>query len=64
MKHKHTLTKEVERARYRLDNAASKKANLEKAERLNDRYKDIKPEPFRYSIEQAIGLPAKNKSNS
>ena len=44
-----------------LEDVISKQKNLEKAERLNDLYEEIKPDPFHYSIEQAMGLPSYDK---
>jgi hypothetical protein len=56
-----TLKEKVEQTLKRLDDIVEKQGNLEKAERLNDRYSEIEPDPFHYSIEQAIGLPSYDK---
>ncbi|ADE39189.1 hypothetical protein [Candidatus Puniceispirillum marinum] len=39
----------------------SKQDNLDEAERLDEKFENVEPDPFRYSIEQAIGLPAFTK---
>ena len=59
-----TIIKRVEQVLDTLDSAVLKEKSLEKAERLNEQYKEIKPDPFHYSIEQAVGLPAQDKYDS
>ncbi|MGB0681818.1 MAG: hypothetical protein ACPGOV_03890 [Magnetovibrionaceae bacterium] len=34
---------------------------LERAERLSDQYRDVKPVPYKVPIEQSLGLPAFTK---
>ena len=58
----HKLTEKVEQALESLDNTLFQQKNLEKAMRLDEQYREVKPKPFHYSIEQAIGLPSHDKN--
>ena len=58
---KNTLKNRVLSTLDKLENFIPIRENLEKAERLNDLYEEIKPDPLNYSIEQAIGLPSQDK---
>ena len=59
-----TVVKKVERVLNTLDEVVSKQNNLKEADRLNELYKEIEPDPFHYSIERAMGLPTKSKRGS
>ena len=59
---KSKLNEKVEQVLESLDDKLFQQENLEKAIRLNEQYRDVKPKPFHYSIEQAIGLPSYKNS--
>jgi len=59
---KRKLTEKVEQVLESLDEIFSTKKNLEKAAKLDEQYSDIKPKPFPYSIEKAIGLPSQDRN--
>ena len=59
---KFKLTEKVEQALESLDDTLFQQKNLEKAMKLDEQYSEVKPKPFHYSIEQAIGLPSYDKT--
>lgn len=58
---KSKLTEKVEKALEKQEDMLFKQKNIEKAIRLDKQYSHIEPDPFHYSVEQAIGLPCHNK---